>query len=490
MTNEGSVARALATNTAVQVAGKVVSTAIGVVVVGLLTRLLGQEGFGKYSTANAFLQVFAILMDLGLNVLLVQMLGERAGDEREERRIVSALFTLRLIMAAVILTAGVGIAFLIPQYDLELKFAIIAIWASFFFTLLNQVVIGVQQRHLKMHVVAIGEVVGRVTLLIGVLIAISLHAGLIPVVLIVSLGGVVNFLINFLVASRYADFHWNVDLVFWKIAIRRSWPIGISILFSLIYYKADTLVLSLVRSQAEVGVYGAAYRVLEILVSLPFMYAGVLLPIIALAWKRGQRDRFAHMIQRSLDAMSLVVFPLMFGTQAVATAAMALVAGTEFTQSGDVLRILIVATGTIFLATVLSHAVVALDAQKDMLPWYICTAILTLAGYVLLIPPYGMWAAAWLTVASEAIILLGNGWVVVRRSGMRINWSVPRKALLASIIMLVVASAVTPYSLFLGIASAVVVYGVLIFAMKALTPEMLRELMRTSEGVPAGDEPL
>lgn len=488
---KGSIGQALAVNTVVQIIGKVVSTAIGVVVVGLLTRHLGQEGFGKYSTANAFLQVFAILMDLGLNVLLVQMLGEHSGDEKEENRIVSALFTLRVVMATIVLSAGVGIAWFVPTYDLELKFAIIAIWASFFFTLLNQVVIGVQQRHLKMHVVAMGEVAGRIILLIGVLIAMIKGWDLVPVVLIVSLGGFVNFLINYLIAQRYADFRWNWDVAFWKIAVRRAWPIGVSIIFSLIYYKADTLVLGWIRhDQAEVGVYGAAYRVLEILVTLPFMYAGVLLPIIAKSWKEGRVGQFNNLVQRSLDAMSLVTFPLIFGTQAVATQAMILVTGPEFAESGDVLRILIVATGAIFMATIFSHAVVALDAQKDMLPWYIWTAILALIGYVVFIPVYGLWAAAWLTVASELVILLGNVLVVVRRSGMRINWSISMKALVASVIMWFVAWNLDRYSLALAIGGGAVTYAALLLAMRAVTPEMLKELLRTTKGIPNGDASL
>src|SRR3989338_9703222 len=64
----------------------------------------------------------------------------------------------------------------------------------------------IYQRHLKMHVVAISEVVGRTVLLVGVLIATVYGWGLVPVVLIVSVGGIANFLVNFLVAKRYADF--------------------------------------------------------------------------------------------------------------------------------------------------------------------------------------------------------------------------------------------------------------------------------------------
>lgn len=487
MQKEASLTRALAANTAVQVVGKVISTLLGVVAVGVLTRLLGTEGFGKYSTANAFLQVFAILMDLGLNVLLVQMLGERSGDEREERRIVSAFFTLRVCMAAVVLTLGIGIAFLIPTYDMDLKLAIVALWGSTFFTLLNQVVVGVQQRHLKMQIVAVAEVAGRVVLLVGALVAIVYGWGLVPVVLIVSLSGFINFLINFLVAKRYADFAWNPDWVFWKSAVRRAWPIGVSILFSLIYYKADTLVLGFVRPQSEVGVYSAAYRVLEVLVALPFMYAGVLLPIIAKAWVEKRASEFRTLVQRSFDAMSLVTLPLVLGTQAVATATMTLVGGSEFTGSGNILRILIVATGAIFIATIFSHAIVALNAQKEMLPWYIWTAIIAVIGYALFIPKYGMWGAAWLTVASEVAILIGNMIVVTRRANMKLQWAVSGKALLASIVMLAAVSTLVRTSLALAILAGAVIYIALIFAFKAVTPAMIRELLKTGKGTSSGE---
>jgi O-antigen/teichoic acid export membrane protein len=481
---ETSPASALAANTAVQLVGKAVSITMGVIVVGLMTRLLGTEGFGKYSTANTFLQVFAILMDLGLNVMLVQMLGEQAGNEKEEHRIVSALFTLRVLMGAAVFTIGTALAWLIPTYDLEIKLAVVGLWISFFFTLLNQTVIGVQQRHLKMHVVAIAEVAGRATLLAGMLIAIAHGWGLLPVTLIVSLGGVMGFAINIAVARHYASFRWNMDVPLWMIALKRSWPIAISILFSLIYFRADLLILGWVRSQAEVGVYGAAYRVLEILVSLPYMYGGVLLPMIAKQWKDGAKEKFRTFIQRSFDAMALVTFPMLFGTFAVATPAMTLVAGSQFGQSGDVLRILILATAAIFMATVFSHAVVALDAQKDMLPWYIWTAVFAVIAYAIFIPRYGMWAAAWLTVATEIAVLVGNIIVVIRHADLPLNISVASKAFIASIALFAVAWALEPYSLFAAIAGSALVYVLLTFAMKALTPEIVKELIRTRRGVP------
>jgi O-antigen/teichoic acid export membrane protein len=482
-----SVARSLATNTVVQAAGKVVSTVLGVIIVGIMTRLLGQEGFGMYSTTNAYMQVFAILLDLGLNVLLVQMLGEHAGDKTYEDKTVSAFFTLRLLTALVLLSLAPVIGLFLP-YSPELKIALFAIWGSFFFTALNQVVIGVHQRHLKMHVVAIAEVTGRTVLLVGVLIGTLMHWGLIPIVLFVSLGGFANFAINALVAMRFANIRWNVDIPFWKNALKRAWPIGVSILFSLIYYKADTLILGFVRTQSEVGIYGAAYRVLDILVTFPFMYAGVLLPVIAKAWANGQKERFSHLIQRSFDAFCLVVFPIVIGAQLVATKGMLLVAGDKFIQSGNVLRILVIAVGVIYISTIFSHAIVALDKQRSMLPVYITTAILALAGYIFLIPIYGMWAAAWLTVASEIAVMLGNIIITLRAVQMKLKWNIARNTLLSAIAMFAIALPFAKISLFLTIAVAAVAYTILTFATKTVTREMLTDLLSSSRGAPEGEE--
>lgn len=484
-----SVARALAQNTGIQVAGKIVSTVLGIFVVALMTRHLGQEGFGMYSTANAFLQFFAIVLDFGLNVMIVQMLGERAGDKAYEDRVVSATFTLRTITALIILTAAPVIGIFLP-YPAELKIALFAIWASFFTTALNQIVIGVQQRHFKMHVVAASEVAGRAVLLGGVAVAIAFGWGLVPIVLFVSLGSTVAFLANIVVARRYADFRWNVDPEFWKQLLTRSWPIGVSILFNLLYFKADTLILSFMRTQAEVGIYGAAYRVLEILVTIPFMYAGVLLPVIAHAWAKKKKSRFGELLGNSYNAMAMLAAPLVAGTLVLATRGMVLVSGQEFAASGNVLRILVLAVGAIFFGTVSSYGIVALDAQRKMLPVYVGVAILTLTGYILFIPAYGMWAAAWLTVFSEVLVAIGSTALLIKLSGARWKPGGALKAVFASAVMAFAMWPLREMPLIIPIAIAAAVYVAMLMATGAVSKSMLKDMLRVRRDTPPLKNPL
>lgn len=473
-----SLARALALNTGVQILGKVVSTGIGIVIIGLMTRQLGTDGFGAYSTANAFLQVFALLLDLGLNVTFVALLGEHAGDEKYEKRCTSALFTLRVIMAFLILGLVAPAVALASPYPLSLKLAILALTGAFIFPSLNQVVVGAQQRHLKMTMAAIAENVGRIVTLAGLLFAQSQGWGLVPIMWMITLASLFNFIINFLSARTYADFHWNWDPTFWKMALHRSWPVGLSIAFGLAYFKADTLILSFVRPQAEVGIYGAAYRVLEILITVPFMYAGVLLPILSNAFAKKDFEKFTKLVTNSIDVMIIFCLPMIFGTWLLGERVMKLVAGPAFAESGRILSILIIAVAAIYLNTVFSHIVVAIDGQRKMIPVYVSVAIAAVLGYLLFIPTYGMWAAAWLTVASEVCVGLGS--IVVANNAIKTVFN-PR-VLLASIGASVLMSAIVWFLRDQFVAIPVIVgmliYAIALYLMGGIRKEALQEILK------------
>ncbi len=479
-----SLTRALALNTGVQVAGKIVSTGIGVILIALLTRQLGQEGFGMYSTANAFLQMFALLLDLGLNVTLIALLGEHSDDKVYEKRCLSALFTLRIVLAAVILGIAAPLIALIFPYPWELKLAIFALTASFIFPSLNQVVIGAQQRYLRMHMAAVSENVGRVIALGGVLLAPSLGWGLVPLMWVISLAGFVNFFINFLATRRYAQLRWNWDPKFWLMALKRSWPVGVSIAFGLAYFKADTLIMSLVRTQAEVGIYGAAYRVLEVLITIPFMFAGVLLPLLAHAYVKQEKERFQKLVSGAIDVMLLMAIPMVVGTWLLGPQLMNLIAGPEFIGSGEVLRVLVLAIAVIYLNVIFSHIIVAVDGQRKMLPIYALVGFGTVALYLLLIPIYGMWAASWLTVASELVVGVGSFWVSRKYVTIKYQPKATVAALGASLVMtaVVLVSGFLPLVVRILLGAGTYVGCVVLFG--GVSKEVLRDILKLKAETP------
>ena len=473
-----SVARALAWNTGVQLVGKVISTIFGIFVVGLLTRLLGQAGFGLYTAANAYLQIFALILDLGINVTFTALLGENGNDEAYERRCVSALFTLRLIMAVIVLMLAPLIWYLLYPMEEIMLLAIIALNASVFFPAINQILIGLQQRHLRMHIPAIGEVIGRAFLLGGLIVGAQQGWSLVSLLWLVSIGSFLNFLFCFLFIQPRGRIRFNCDPSFWKETLIRSWPIGVSIAFNLVYFKADTFVLSRVRPLEEVGLYGAAYRVLEILITVPFMYAGILLPLLSEVWGRKEKARFGRYLSRSVEVMFYVVCPLIVGTWLLGPQIMTLVSGPDFVSSGAVLRVLVLAVGIIYINTITSHAIVALNVQRKMLPIYLVVALLTLGGYVLFIPRYGMWAAAWLTVASEASIFLASWTVTQRQSPFKLDSQTILATIAASIVMGGTVWLLRLQPLAISIIFGAVTYTLALFALGGITKERLQQVLK------------
>jgi len=133
--------------------------------------------------------------------------------------------------------------------------------------------------------------------------------------------------------------------------------------------------------------------------------------------------------------MFILAVPLIVGAQLVARPLMIYVAGNDFAAAGDVLKILILAIGFIFIGCLFAHAVIALDKQRKVIGAYLFTAVTALIGYLIFVPLYSYFGAAWVTVYSEFVIASFSLVVVMKYSGFRLNFKVLAKSILASALM-------------------------------------------------------
>ncbi len=468
-----SLSARIARNTAVQILSKVLSTALGLAAVAIITRYLGQNGFGQYTTVMTFSSFFAILADFGLTLVTAQMIS-RPGADRD--KILSNLFALRLVSALVFSALGVLIVLFLP-YPAAIKLGVAIIALSFIFTALNQVLIGLFQNNLRMDRVAIAENAGRAVLLLGAALAAGLDWGLEGIFWVSVFSSLVNFVIIYLFSLKHQRIQLHFDKAVWAEIAKKSWPLALTIAFNLVYLKTDTLILSLVKSQADVGLYGAAYKVVDVLVSIPFMFAGLVLPVLSAAWAEDNEARLKSALQRSFDAMVILALPLFFGTQFTATSVMTLVAGKEFAVSGAILRILIAASSIIFLGSIFSHAIIAIDKQKKIIWAYVFTSVTAVAGYLIFIPKYSYFGAAWVTVYSELAIALAAFYVVHKYLRFVPKAGIFFKALAASLVMSLALYLLPGLNLGLKLILAAGVYLAALAAFRGLAFLSLGEIM-------------
>ena len=48
-----------------------------------------------------------------------------------------------------------------------------------------------------------------------------------------------------------------------------SFPLGLTLLFNVVYFHIDSIILTFTRTSAEVGIYGLAYKIFELPLVLP-----------------------------------------------------------------------------------------------------------------------------------------------------------------------------------------------------------------------------
>ena len=464
-------------NTILQFVGKVIGTILGFVTVILLLRYLAPGAYGYYTTIIAYLGFFSVIADLGLYLTLIKEMSKP--DARPDHA-VGNIMGLRIAAAVILLGVGLLIALVLP-YPAVVKQGMLIGTLSFFFIAMNQLLVGVFQKHLKMFWMVTGEVLGRVVLLAGVWLVVNRDAGLLAIIGVVSLGSLVNFIVSFASARKLEPIRLQFDWPYWWYVFKVTLPIAISIVLNLLYFRLDTIFLSLMKPAADVGLYGAAYKVLEILITFPNMFVGLLLPILT-ATAFVNRERFIQIFQKAFDALSIGTIPLVVGGFLIARPLVIFISRSEaYAPSAPIFQVLVLAIGCLFLGSLSGHTIVAINAQRRMVWAYLGVAILGLVSYFILIPPLSYYGAAIGTVLTEASIMLAGYFLIFRRMKFNLRFKAFGKAVLASLPMAATIWLLGSQHLFIQVSAGSIVYLGALYLLKGFDRQLVRELISRHE---------
>lgn len=467
-----TTARSIASNFTIQLVGKILSVLIALASVAIMTRVLGTYAFGEYTTVVTFLQMFGVVVDFGLTLTLIVMISKAGVDEE---RVVGNFFGLRLVSGFLLFTLAPLTALLLP-WSQTVKTAILVGALAYFLMGGASMLVGVFQRYESMWRAATAELLNRAVLLALVAVFALTSPGVVEMVLAMVVANAVWLVAMIMLAKPFVNIRPLFEWSEWANIISHSWPIALSIIFNLLYLKGDILFLAYFRSQSEVGLYGVAYRIIDVMTVLPTMFMGLALPSLVSMWSLGHKQEFKERVSRIFDLFILAVVPVVVGAQLVSTELTVLIAGNDFASAGPVLALLILSLIGVFLGALYGHLVVALDKQRGMIWGYSFVAIIAISGYLWLIPEHGMWGAVWVTLVSEALIATLTFLVVYKTSGALPNLSVLFKSLLSGLVMYLVLSQMN-VSVFIDILVGAIVYGASLLALRAITRDELKTLL-------------
>jgi len=472
-----TIEKKIAKNTIIQLIGRGLAVSFALVTLSITTRYLGTDGYGGYVTIIAFLSVFSILVELGLQMISVQSISEKGVDEE---KILSNIFTLRFFTSLIALII-VPIVVVFFPYSEAIKWGVIITTIAFFFSSFTTILTGVFQKHLQMAKVAFADIVNKIAILTVTALTAYYGFGLTGILIALIIGNYFQLIVIYYFARKLIKFRWQIDLIVWKKILSKSLPLAITIALNLLYFKGDTVILSVFKSTSDVGLYGAPYRILEVLINLSYLFLGLLLPLMTLYYTSRNWSQLKKIMQMGFDIMMLISLPMVFGCLVVGPALMVFIAGEDFRESGYILQILIFATAAILFAALYGYLIIAANKQRQIIKFYLINAIISLTAYFIFIPKFGYWAAAIITVISELFILASAMYVVNKFYKFKPDLSLTKKAFIAAIIMSVILYLLSNLHVALLLIGGVLIYLLILYLLKGFSKKMILEIINSKK---------
>jgi O-antigen/teichoic acid export membrane protein len=403
------IARKIAYNVLVSTVSKILATILALISIGLITRYLGKEGFGNYATVMAFFAFFGAAGDLGLYTVSTREISRPGADAN---RIMSNVFTIRVMVSFLIMLISPLIIIFFP-YPQEVKYAIIIVAASFFFSSAYQVLNGVFQKNLAIDKIAISELTGKILQVSLVAAAVKYNLGFQWVVSSLLFYMILSFSMILFWSRKYVKLNIKLDFEYWKKILKESYPIGIVAIITFVYFKIDTIILSVMKSSADVGIYNAAYKVIENISFFPGMIIGLIFPIMS-QHIFSDREKFKDISDKTFKIFVILVVPLIIGTMFLAEGVINLIGGIGFSESANVLRILIFALVFIFFGNFFNAVIISGNYQKRLMYVLTFAAVFNVSANLIFIPlsQRSYFTAATVSALTELLVVAMTFYIV------------------------------------------------------------------------------
>lgn len=381
--------------TAWQIFGKAVTVISTFIILGFLARNYGEEGTGIFTLALTYLAIFYLLADFGLNAHVLKNLKfQMLNVETEWQKLLGT----RILWSAILVILAVGLLpilpFTTPDFTKAVIYGSLAILASSVFVTCNLIFQSKLRYDLSVFSSNIGTIFG-----LGIFIYLNYFSLPVPNLVFAHLGSwmIIALTALFFVYKQIKVVVPIYDKQYAINLFKSSWPIAAILALNVVYFRADSFMISYFRSNAEVGIYNMAYSIFQTALVLPAFIMNAYYPMMLQSFKG---IRFLGVGLFFLSALgtitTLFAAPLLIG----------LLTGGGFEGSSQSLQILSLGFPAYFLSALFMWTYITRGMYKKLLVIYMFGLLVNLILNFIFIPQYSFYGASTTTVISEYLILL------------------------------------------------------------------------------------
>ncbi len=261
----------------------------------------------------------------------------------------------------------------------------------------------------------------------------------------------------------------------WKPLTVTAFPLGAGSLLAHVSTNLPPLVIGILMSKADVGIYSAAGKLVAFALVGDRVLGTLLLPASTRSFGRSP-EALANMLNGALKWMIVAALPVCTGGAILSGSIVRLIFGEQYSASGEVLSILIWFFLATILHTVFTSGLIASGQEKLYGRIMAISALIYLLVTVGLTIYFGPAGTAAAMVLSEAAAVF----MMARALSRFVNVALPRaaiKATAASAVMALALILIPLPALPVAIASGAAVYSLVLLATRAISRNEFVELL-------------
>lgn len=394
-----SIVNRIAINTVSQIISKIIAVGLSILSVALLARYLGAEKYGWFTLVFTYVSFFTTLADVGYNQTIVR---ELSLDVKRSSDTYATFFNLKILLILIsIVAAYIGLIF--TPYDPDLKVAIVLGIVALAISNLSSYGTSILQSKLRLDIVSLIDLLTKSVTVICIYYFIRYDLGFYSIIYAVSIGNLVGLIVEFFFIREWIVFSFSFDKKTAFNILKISFPVGVTAVLTMVYFKIDTLMLSMIRSPIEVGIYALAYKVLDNISMLWGLIMASIFPLLSKYYGKSDPVSYKILVKNTIwIAIGISSIAILMCTTS-APFIMRILGGSKFYSSIEPLKILVFAIPFVFINNIFFNIILSFGKTNYLIIPLLTSLAFTITLNAFIIPLYGYIGASYITVVTELV---------------------------------------------------------------------------------------
>lgn len=367
---------------------------------------LGPYKTGQYQFVLSLVTIFGVIIDLGISQYVTKKIAE---DTTQAARYFYNFLTAEIVLASCVYALMVVFVYA-RGYDPDVRHATMVAGLGVLLYGLTVPFLTVLSGFQDMRKVALNNFVVSLVNVLVILSAVYFKHSIVYLSINQALSSSFSLLLYYghvrkhIPHVRLSKAFAHFDFFLLKKILKAAAPFALLVSFSTIYNRIDVVLVTKFLGYAETGLYTTAYKVVDLTNFFPAVVSHSLYPALAALMAKQALGDVRLTIEKYMRLMIAVALPLGVGGSLLSRQlVLVLTSGdVRFLPSAPVLAILVWAIVILFIYVTANSLVVS-----QLTKWAVVITginmLINIVGNVLLVPRYGIQAAAWMTVVSEAL---------------------------------------------------------------------------------------